>query len=227
MIQRTIIGLTAAIGLSLSTQSESNADWNVQTWGGYLIISLNDDGGTENAVLLEQSNNTVLIDGMGLQGWNIVWNERLKIPVNDYHTVVVYGSESTDGVLNNSQLRLFAAGYGGDDMFCGGDGDDILLGGDGSDELYGRGGDDQLHGDSGYDGVCGGDGIDELDLGGDAMERFQIGNAGKDLFIMYRRKGGVQLTGAQTSDYTGIPSISEPQDYDPMQDQREVRSLSN
>ena len=59
------------------------------------------------------------------------------------------------------------------------DADDILLGGEGDDELYGRGGDDRLEGDTGYDGVCGGAGSDELDLGGDATERFQLGNEGR------------------------------------------------
>jgi Ca2+-binding RTX toxin-like protein len=70
-------------------------------------------------------------------------------------------------------------GYGGADVFHGGDGVDTIYGGDGNDVLYGDAGNDNLYGDAGNDTLHGGAGNDAL-----------RGGAGDDTYVFDRNFSG-------------------------------------
>ncbi|MBB4591541.1 putative Ig domain-containing protein [Xanthomonas cannabis] len=125
--------------------------------------------------------------------------------------LVAMGLDSTDGEINQDQVREFmaalsaplriftgpdkgAAVYGSvqDDMLAGTDIGDLLYGMDGSDTLEGRAGDDILAGGIGNDVLRGGvgndtifgeDGNDILD-GGIGSDRLR-GGAGTDTYVLY------------------------------------------
>lgn len=107
-------------------------------------------------------------------------NDTIALETNGFF----FGSETADVVSGEAPIFY---GYGGDDLFTGGEanqlgyggaGDDRMFGGNGDDMLYGEAGNDYLDGGNGSDTLRGGEGDDEI-RGGSGIDYIQ-GNDGND-----------------------------------------------
>ena len=94
-----------------------------------------------------------------------------------------YGLEGNDQMQNNTPLRSFQYGGGGDDVLVGGSSTDYLYGEKGNDKLFGRDGNDRLDGGFDVDDLRGGNGNDYLDTGADfSFGEIAAGEGGVDTF---------------------------------------------
>lgn len=95
-----------------------------------------------------------------------------------------FGDDDIDTFINNTDIKSYAIGFGGDDFLQGGSKSDVFQGFDGNDTLIGNGGRDELFGGVGFDYLNGGDGRDTLDPGDDNFEDALIGGLGSDTFLI-------------------------------------------
>ena len=109
-----------------------------------------------------------------------VWTSGTFMGVNH---IIFRGLEGNDRMENNTPLRSFQYGGGGDDVMLGGSSTDYLFGEKGNDQLFGRDGNDKLDGGFDVDVLRGGNGSDYLDTGADfAVGEIAFGEGGVDTF---------------------------------------------
>jgi Ca2+-binding RTX toxin-like protein len=101
-----------------------------------------------------------------------------------------FGDSGDDTITNNSSIRSYMYGEGGNDSLFGGSGADRIGGDGGQDKLYGRDGDDHLYGGDLNDELWGGFGKDILygggghdNLSGEAGDDHLFGEEGNDTLI--------------------------------------------
>lgn len=188
---RALLVAAALVCLSAGTvRAESWAHLNGNT------LSIGVDSDALNTVLVSlHGDSKIKVATMGLQatgygGITVVYERNFYFPLSQVQLIDIHGSNKSDLFVNDTAIPSMMTGKDGHDILVGGSSNDILIGGPGNDELYGREGRDDLSAGAGEDGNHGGPGHDVLDLGGDSVERFQIGDSGKDGFVRYGTQYG-------------------------------------
>jgi Ca2+-binding RTX toxin-like protein len=220
-LSRTVLTLTAAL-LGISLTSAAHAAIWVELNDTILEITMDDQA--TNIVMIEDLGGGKLLVGVaGLGGSyggiTVEFEKDYDFPIAEIRGIMVTGSSGEDVILNHSDLPSMMDGGDGDDILIGGSNRDILDGGAGDDELYGFEDNDDLLAGPGEDGVHGGAGKDILDLGGDTVEKFQIGDADGDGFVRYGfymgkffRANRVYFLLDQV-DFLDVPEVTETSDF--------------
>jgi hypothetical protein len=178
-----------------------------------------------NAVRIQHHGNSkIKVEATGISigaygTFTVVFEENYYFALSQIKSIKIEGSESDDWLWNDTRIPSTMIGLGGHDLLVGGSGPDYLDAGPGDDLLYGRAGDDDLLAGPGEDGNHGGPGNDILDLGGDSVERFQIGDKNRDQFVRYGHFYGKTFY-PMTVEYTleqsgidGLPVVTVGEDY--------------
>jgi serralysin len=173
--------------------------------------------GAKNKVVITRSGRTVTIDDRVAitpgKGCKQVKGDKTRVRCRTAKTptlIVVDLYDGNDSVVNNTDVRMSARGWRGNDTLVGGSQADLLDGDrgcepPGNDKIYGRGGNDRIIAGDGADYVNAGDGNDNVSGDGECATPGRWGNdvihGGNGNDTLFGDNGNDQVYGGNGNDY--------------------------